>query len=82
MSDFKGYRLHLTTGEIIEIGGRRYSDQASIFEWGDPENVLANMKRKGYFAVDSRSNEPAGLNGGCGDVNYLATNIVKIEVVR
>jgi hypothetical protein len=79
---FKGYKLYLTNGEIVEIGGEEFSDQAGIFSRGDPESVLATMKRKGYFAVDSRDNTPAGLNGGCGDINYLMTNIIKIEVRR
>jgi hypothetical protein len=69
------YILHLKTGKTVTA----YCSDYTGTYFGSPDHVLATMKEKGYFAVDSHG-EVCGLNGGIGAVNYVWSSIISIEV--
>ena len=48
--------------------------------FGEPCHIFHLAKQKGYFAV-SRNGQAAGLNGGCGDVQYRVESVIKSEVL-
>jgi hypothetical protein len=79
----KFIRLHLISGDKVDINLSEWSrGGGGTPNFGDPDHVIDQSMRRGFFAISRRDNEAAGLNGGVGDVQYPVTSIIKTEILE
>lgn len=78
----KFIRLHLADKTTVDIRLEEYlRGGGGRPGFGEPEHIFELAKQKGYFAVSS-DGLAAGLNGGCGDVQYRIEAVIKSEVLQ
>jgi hypothetical protein len=73
-------RLYLVDKTEVDIELSEWSKDGGDPRFGEPVHIFRLAKEKGYFAI-SRNGQAAGLNGGCGDVQYRVESVVKSEVL-
>ena len=73
-------RLYLVDKTEVDIELAEWAQCARYPGFGEPYHIFCLAKQNGYFAV-SRSGQAAGLNGGCGDIQYRVESVVRSEVL-